>query len=202
MKNSERNKRIIQKRQAKKKAMAYPGRKSNYTKKKEFLHSNGGFGFQYEDKPWKQRRSQQKMAILNYTTKITAEKTASEIQRKLADAKAQAVLCEYDDDGVMCAMSFRIKSPGEPIFFRLPANIAGVYRSICNDPNIPKRLRTKEQATRVAWRILKDWIEAQLAIVEAEMADIKEVFLPYAQNKAGQTLYEAIKDNGFKLLAE
>ena len=38
------------------------------------------------------------MPILNYTTSISTEKTAGEIQKKLAMAKAQAVLCEYDDD--------------------------------------------------------------------------------------------------------
>lgn len=140
------------------------------------------------------------MAILNYTTQIKTEKTASEIQRKLADAKAQAVLSEYDENGVMCAMSFRIMTPQGPISFRLPANIDGVYRAICNDRRISKGLKTRDQAARVAWRIIKDWVEAQLAIVEAEMADIKEVFLPYAQNATGQTLYEAIKGNGFKML--
>jgi hypothetical protein len=30
-----------------------PGRKSNYARKWEFLHRNGGFGFEYDDKPWK-----------------------------------------------------------------------------------------------------------------------------------------------------
>ena len=45
---------------------------------------------------------------------------------------------------------------------------------------------------------MKDWIEAQLAIVEAEMVDIEEVFLPYALNELDQTLYEAIKAGGFK----
>jgi len=33
------------------------------------------------------------------------------------------------------------------------------------------KYRTREHAARVAWRICKDWIEAQLAIVDAEMAD-------------------------------
>jgi len=129
------------------------------------------------------------MAILNYTTKITTEKTASEIQKKLADAKAQAVLCEYDDDAVMCAMSFRIMTPNGSVFFRLPANTKGVFRALQSGRNIPRKLKTKEQAARVAWRILKDWVEAQLAIVEAEMADLTEVFLPYAQNQDGQTVY-------------
>lgn len=140
------------------------------------------------------------MAILNYTTSISTEKTAAEIQKKLASAKAQAVLCEYDDDGVMCAMSFRIMTPHGMISFRMPANTQGVHKALKSDDRVPKKLKTKEQAARVSWRILKDWIEAQLAIVNAEMADLTEVFLPYAQGESGQTMYEAMEQSGFKAL--
>lgn len=134
------------------------------------------------------------MAILNYTTSISTEKTAAEIQKKLAMAGAQAVLSEYDKDGVMCAMSFRINN----IFFRLPINIDGVYSALCKDRNASKKFKTYEQASRVAWRIIKDWIEAQVAIIQAGQADLVQVFLPYAQDKSGKTVYEAIKEGGFK----
>jgi len=140
------------------------------------------------------------MAILNYTTTIPAEKTAAEIQQKLAKAKAQAVLCEYDAEGVMCAMSFRAPTKHGMISFRMPANTEGVLRALQKDKKVPNRLKTKQQAANVAWRVLKDWVEAQLAIVEAEMAEITEVFLPYAQGKNGQTLYSAIEQQGFKAL--
>lgn len=140
------------------------------------------------------------MAILNYTTSISTEKTSSEIQKKLATARAQAVLCEYDDETVMCAMSFRIMTPHGMIFFRLPANTQGVFKVLKSDNKVPNRLKTREQAARVAWRILKDWIEAQLAIVDAEMADMTEVFLPYAQSHDGRTMYQTIEQDGFKAL--
>lgn len=140
------------------------------------------------------------MAILNYTTTITAEKTAAEIQAKLAKAKAQAVLTEYDPEGVMCAMSFRIATPNGPVFFRLPANTEGVLRALSRDKKVPQRMKNRKQAACVAWRVLKDWIEAQLAIVEAEMADPMEVFLPYAVRGDGSTVYQALAQTGFKSL--
>lgn len=140
------------------------------------------------------------MAILNYTTGIKTEKTAAEIQEKLAKAKAQAVLTEYDSEGIMCAMSFRINTPYGMVFFRLPANAEGVYQALRKDGKVPNKLKTKEQAARVAWRILKDWVEAQLAIVDAQMAGIAEVFLPYAQGPDGKTMYQAIEASGFKQL--
>ena len=138
------------------------------------------------------------MAILNYTTSIKTEKTVSEIQKRLAAAKAQAVLSEYDDNGITVAMSFKIRTSTGTATFRLPANIEGVYQALKRNRKVPNRLKTYEQASRVSWRILKDWIEAQLAIVEAEMVDMVEVFLPYVQDESGQTLYEAIKSGGFK----
>lgn len=141
------------------------------------------------------------MSILNYTTTITAEKTASEIQQRLAKAKAQAVLCEYGDDGVMNAMSFRIGTVNGPVYFRLPANTDGVLRALTRDKKVPQRLKTRQQAANVAWRVLKDWIEAQLAIVEAEMAEVMEVFLPYAVRLDGATVFESIQSGGMKQLA-
>lgn len=140
------------------------------------------------------------MAILNYTTSISIEKTVAEIQKKLVAAKAQAVLCEYDDETVMCAMAFRIMTPHGLIFFRLPANTQGVFKALKADDKVPNKLKTKEQAAKVSWRILKDWVEAQLAIVDAELADMTEVFLPYAQGADGQTMYQTIKQNEFKAL--
>jgi len=141
------------------------------------------------------------MAILNYTTSISTEKTAAEIQKQLAQAKAQAVLCEYDDEGIMSCISFRIMTPHGTCMFKLPANIEGVYLAIKNNRKIPNRLKTREQAARVTWRILKDWVEAQVAIVEAGMASLTEVFLPYAQGKDGKTIYQSIEDQKFKAIA-
>lgn len=140
------------------------------------------------------------MAILNYTTSIAVEKTAGEIQKKLSMSKATAVLSEYDDEGVMVAMSFRINSPHGVLSFRLPARIEGVYRRLVED-NVPRKLQCREQAARVSWRIVKDWIEAQLALVEAEQAELAEVFLPYLQDPAtGDTVYQKLSGNGFKQL--
>lgn len=52
---------------------------------------------------------------------------------------------------------------------------------------------------RTSWRIIKDWVEAQMAITEAGLADVAEVFLPYAITK-GTTLYKSIKSNGMMML--
>jgi len=139
------------------------------------------------------------MAILNYTTSIAAEKTVSEIQTKLSKANAQAVMCEYDN-GILCRLSFRIDTPHGLIAFQLPANIDGVFAAMQRDKKVPRSARTREQASRVAWRIIKDWVEAQLAIIEAGMATLTQVFLPYAQTNNGETIYQAFEKQGLKSL--
>lgn len=140
------------------------------------------------------------MAILNYTTQINTEKTAMEIQSRLAKAKASAVLCEYSPDGVLSHISFKVNTEQGMIAFRLPANIDGVYSVIFRNPKVPKSLKTREQASRVAWRIVKDWVEAQLAIIEAGMATLSQVFLPYAQTDTGETVYERFEKRGLLAL--
>lgn len=66
---------------------------------------------------------------------------------------------------------------------------------------ITPRLRTMEQASRVAWRIIKDWLAAQLALIKAEMVTLEQVFLPYAQNADGATLFDVLAEGKFRGLA-
>lgn len=140
------------------------------------------------------------MAIKNYTTTIAAEKTLMEIQKALASHKAKAILTEYDDEGIVTHVSFKIETRHGLLPFRLPANIDGVQACLHRNRQVPKQLKTREQAARVAWRIVKDWVEAQLAIVEAEMVDLVEVFLPYAQCDDGRTIYERFQNSPDTLL--
>jgi len=39
---------------------------------------------------------------------------------------------------------------------------------IQKDPKVPRSKCTDEQALRVSWRIIKDWVKAQMAIVECQ----------------------------------
>jgi hypothetical protein len=61
------------------------------------------------------------MALLNYTTKIDPDKTASEIAKILSMHGAQAVLTEYDKErGIVSAISFQISMGDRKLGFRLP----------------------------------------------------------------------------------
>ena len=87
---------------------------------------------------------------------------------------------------------------GRALFYQLPANAEGVLKTLERD-NVAKQYRNIDHAEG-SRRIIRDWIEAQLAIVDAGQAQLAEVFLPYAIAKDGRTLYQHIEDGTVKLL--
>jgi hypothetical protein len=135
------------------------------------------------------------MPILNYTTTIDVHKTMGEIQEKLAKAGALAISIDYGEGGTPTALTFVVKIRDVLVNFRLPSRHEGVFRRLTLDENVPNRFRTEDQARRVAWRIIKDWVEAQLAIIEAGQAELAEVFLPYAVMPNGRTLFQEFETN-------
>jgi len=141
------------------------------------------------------------MPILNYTTQIDSFKTIGEIQKILVEHGAQAIMVDYDAAKNPVALTFFMMINEKPINFRLPSNYHGIRKALERDRRVPSKLKTDAQAMRVAWRIIKDWTEAQMAIVEAGLAELAEVFLPYATTSSGLTLFQHIKGD-MRLLTE
>lgn len=131
------------------------------------------------------------MPILNYTTKVSVENTFASICRILSKAGASAVVSEYSEQGILNAIGFRLNTHAGIIYYKLPANINGVLIKLPQG-----KYRNKEQAARVAWRIIKDWIEAQIALIDAGAAEVSQVFLPYAVTANGETVFERFKVGG------
>lgn len=152
------------------------------------------------------------MPLLNYTSNVDADKTAQAIAKCLAMHGAKAVLTEYDEqEGLVKAISFKIGLNGQDISFRLPCDWHPVYEVIHGKkkpyPSYHKfyehqKSQWKLQAVRTAWKIVHDWVIAQMALVETRMASTEQVFLPYAIMKDGRTLSEGIADNPGLLLGD
>jgi hypothetical protein len=76
------------------------------------------------------------------------------------------------------------------IRYRLPCRADGVSKALARQRAEP-RFRKPEHVRSVAWRILRDWVAAQLAIIESQMVDVEEVYLPYQiVASSGETVYE------------
>jgi hypothetical protein len=135
------------------------------------------------------------MPIKNYTTSVDAAKTCGEISGLLAAKGARRIQMEYDDHHQPIALSFTYAAYGFPVFFQLPCNIDGVEKCLRGQKGVGFQYQNREHARKVAWRILKNWVEAQIAIVEAGAAQMVEVFLPYAVQQDGKTMFELFNEN-------
>lgn len=126
------------------------------------------------------------MAIKNYTTTIDVYKSLGEIQGALASHGARKIMVDYDEEGQPVGVAFGIETPVGPRGFLLPANVDGVRAVFAK-----QKIREQDgQAERTAWRNVRDWIMAQMAIIEAGQVEMEEVFMPYLTDRQGRTLYQ------------
>lgn len=140
------------------------------------------------------------MAILNYTTKVDPHKTIGEINQILAKHGARETAISYDEAGEPIAVRFTLVLNNQPLNFELPARASGVLEAMRKD-GVTKSLLNMQHANRVAWRILKDWVDAQTALIKAEIAEPQEIFLPYLMIE-GKTFFERVKGDTKKYLGK
>lgn len=117
------------------------------------------------------------MPLLNYTTTIDVHKTLGEIQKILVAHGARKLMYDYSEDGHIQSLSFSIIIPEGERGIRLPANVPAIFEVLKQEKKAGK-IKTNpnfDQAERVAWRIIKDWVEAQMAILESQMVQIEEI---------------------------
>jgi len=138
------------------------------------------------------------MPLLNYSTSISAQKTVGEIMGLLAGHGAKAILMNYDNDGQIESLSFQIATPQGDRGIRLPVDHDAILK-VMSRQGVTRKYLNRAHAIRVAWRIIKDWVKAQMALVETEMVRTEQVFLPYWITPSGKTLYEHLVDTKFQL---
>lgn len=138
------------------------------------------------------------MPLLNYTTKVDVYSTLGAIQRQLAKHGAKKIMQDYDGAGHVTALAFMIDTPLGSRGIRLPANVEAVHAVLLRQ----KVKCDRDQAERVAWRIIKDWVEAQMAILESEMVQMDEIFLPYMIDRTGETLFQRYRNDQLLLPEE
>ncbi len=143
------------------------------------------------------------MPLKNYTTKVSAERTAADIIVLLTTKGAREILMEYDDENHISALSFRVETPRGKLTFRLPVNVEAVRRTLSHQwgqgQGVERRQASPDHARNVAWRILKDWVEAQMALLETEMVEMEQIFLPYMQVERDRSLYELMVETNFQV---
>lgn len=140
------------------------------------------------------------MPIKNYTTKVSADRSIQEIQTALVAHGAIGVIFRYEKGtGRIEALQFGLEIDGKSIGFSLPVHWKK-FQAVLKQQEV-KRWDDEDYCYRVAWRDIRDWIMAQLALYETEIVEMPQIFLPFmtTDKKGTRTIYDEIKSNQFLL---
>lgn len=150
------------------------------------------------------------MPPLNYTTKVPANKTVQEMQAALGEHGASAVTTMYAN-GLPTGIAFQLNTPHGPRNYSMNLDIAGMRKllsKVCYDNNAHQAAHMTRQnfcsekhASDVTWRVAREWLLAQLAMVAAAQVPVEEIMLPYlVMNDAGSTLREQYRQHEIRAI--
>jgi len=145
-----------------------------------------------------------KRGFKNYTTQIDAEKSIMEIEYILVKFGATNILKDYDASRPI-AIHFVVDTTFGPMPFKLPMDVMQVRQVLINEKKAGRlrsisriKAASIDHACRVGWRIIKDWIDAQIALLEIEMVKVEQLFLPYLyDSKTQKTFFETLEEGKF-----
>ena len=144
------------------------------------------------------------MTLKNYTSSVSATRSISYIEAKLAGCGANQIVKFYNDESRITSLAFVMSINGVEMPFKLPARVdqcERVLKAQVRRPHSDTFKRISEQAERTAWKIVSDWVDVQMAMIELSQVEFMEVFLPYLFNyDKNQTFFETIKERGYKAL--
>lgn len=151
------------------------------------------------------------MPLLNYTTEVPSTRSIAEITRMLTEGGASAIMLENGADKEIVAVSFMLDTTFGRTAFSIPANVPAVVMALNAQIKAeterqrrssnykrkisPSLFNNKAQAERIAWRIAKDWLEAQLAIHSIGSAKLEQIMLPFATS-GGKSFYQRLVERG------
>jgi hypothetical protein len=137
-----------------------------------------------------------KKTVFMGTTDVPARTSREQIMSLLIDRGAQNIALQYTDRKVS-GLSFGLITSLGPLCFDLPLRMKAIFEMLQGErrrqqeQHIPQ---DEERAERIAWRQLLRWLEAQMAMVELGMAEDAEVFMPYAVQSGGKTMFRMFSE--------
>ncbi len=141
------------------------------------------------------------MPVMNYTTTIPTYRSVAEVEHELILHGVTSIKKDYED-GKISGLYFLIKIGENEVPVKLPVQITEVFEALKREKKAHPKKQIKctmEQAEMVAWRILKDWIEVQMQMVDFKQMKMEQIFLPQIQDRTGQTVFEKMRDSEYLL---
>lgn len=156
------------------------------------------------------------MFLKNYTSDVAPHITINRIEQVLIRCGVMGITKQYvGTNGEIAAITFQLETPRGSTAVRLPADKARALDALWADytegctltekgdtvdwPRSKKKrkLDFAEQAERTAWKLVQDWVEVQMSMIQMKQADTLQVFMAYVYD-GRRTYYEALRESGFK----
>jgi hypothetical protein len=135
--------------------------------------------------------------LKNYTSETPVEISLAKIEALVVKHGATQFFKEYQA-GRVVGVVFIISLLSGELPIRLPARVEQVRQKLYGKRST-YTVAMEEQARRTAWANIRDWLDAQMALIETEQVKLEEIFLPYMTDRSGKTLFEYMQANQFKL---
>jgi hypothetical protein len=158
------------------------------------------------------------MFLKNYTSSVPVSQTIHRIEQILLACGVSGIAKEYGPNQKIVALIFKVSfdKDSHEVVVRLPVkeksaidalwrDYAGVDISADGKEIVHSSRKNKrpadfvEQGERTAWKLMQDWVEVQMSMIQLNQATLDEIFLPYLWN-GKQTVYERIKEAGLRNL--
>lgn len=156
------------------------------------------------------------MFLKNYTSAVPVSETIHRIEKVLIRCGVAGIMKEYGLNSKVTAITFQAEMSTGKITIRLPADEQKATDALWLDyiGDDKKDLNEKgdefkswsrkkkrkvdfaDQGARTAWKIVQDWIEVQMSMIQLKQADLIQVFLPYVFD-GKRTYYEALKESNY-----
>ena len=142
--------------------------------------------------------------LKNYTSQVSAKKSIDWIEFKLSRNGATQILKIYDTKGRVSGIAFIVPQNGIDFPYKLPARIEEcekILKESLRKPRTGTLQRISEQAERTAWKIISDWVDAQMAMINLSQVKLMEIFLPFLYDHSRkETYFEKLEAKGLQKL--
>ena len=133
--------------------------------------------------------------LKNYLSKSSITNIFSAIEKSLISHGAKRIVRDFNSEGLVSSISFVITTKNGDISVKLPARHDRV-KKIFDEQKFKYK---PEQPYRTSWATIRDWVDAQMALIEWDLVKIDEVFLPYMTDKNGTTYFEHFTQNKLEI---
>jgi hypothetical protein len=136
------------------------------------------------------------MPLKNFSSSSALPNIFAAINKTLVSHGARQIVYDYEQGtGRIVGIIFIVETVSGPLTIKLPAMFDRV-KVIFDKQGVRYK---PEQPYRTTWATLRDWVDAQMALIDWQMAKMEQVFLPYAVTREGKTFFEVIENKKFLL---